>query len=66
MKVQHVVTGGTWQGARLVAGGAWALLGTTMSPGFSYEDYEHGTMALKAAYPAFEAQIAARLPSAAE
>lgn len=64
MKVQHVVAGGTWQGTRLVAGGTWALLGTTMSPGFSYDDYEHGTEALEAAYPEFEAQIAARLSNA--
>jgi len=49
--VQHVVPGGTWQGARLVAGGEWALLGTTMAPGFAYEDYESGTAALVDAYP---------------
>lgn len=46
MSLQHVVPGGTWQGSRLVAGGRWALLGTTMSPGFSYGDYETGTSAL--------------------
>jgi len=40
MKLQHVVPGGSWQGARLRAGGKFALLGTTMSPGFEYEDYE--------------------------
>ncbi len=28
-----------WQGSRLVAGGAWALLGCTVAPGFEYEDY---------------------------
>lgn len=42
MKPQHVVPGGVWQGSRLVAGGRYALLGTTMSPGFAYEDYTHG------------------------
>ena len=26
MTVQHVVEGGSWQGSRLVPGGAWALL----------------------------------------
>ena len=39
---QVVVPGGTWQGSRLVAGGAFALLGCTMSPGFDYADYQHG------------------------
>lgn len=62
MRVQHVVRGGTWQGARLAAGGERALLGTTMSPGFSYEDYERGTAELKVAYPGFEESIEARPP----
>ena len=39
---QVVVPGGTWQGSRLVAGGAFALLGCTMAPGFDYDDYRHG------------------------
>jgi predicted cupin superfamily sugar epimerase len=39
---QVVVPGGTWQGSRLVSGGAFALLGCTMSPGFDYADYVHG------------------------
>jgi predicted cupin superfamily sugar epimerase len=43
MKLQHVVRGGVWQGSRLKPGGQYALLGTTMSPGFAYEDYESGT-----------------------
>ncbi|MGE5324697.1 MAG: cupin domain-containing protein [Actinomycetota bacterium] len=42
MKLQHVVPGGVWQGSRLRNGGAFALLGTTMSPGFAYEDYVSG------------------------
>lgn len=36
---QVVVPGGVWQGARLVEGGRWALLGTTMAPGFEFEDF---------------------------
>ena len=40
MKLQHVVPGGVWQGTRLRAGGRFALMGTTMSPGFDYADYE--------------------------
>jgi hypothetical protein len=43
MQLQHVVPGGFWQGARLRAGGTFALMGTTMSPGFDYADYETGT-----------------------
>jgi uncharacterized protein len=37
---QVVVRGGVWQGCRLADKGQWALMGTTMSPGFDYEDYE--------------------------
>ena len=40
MELQHVVPGGYWQGARLKTGGRFALMGTTMSPGFDYSDYE--------------------------
>jgi uncharacterized protein len=42
MLPQHVVPGGYWQGARLREGGKYALMGTTMSPGFDYADYETG------------------------
>lgn len=55
---QVVVRRGVWQGTRLATGGRFALLGCTVSPGFEYEDYEHGRRAeLSAAYPAFAAQI---------
>lgn len=39
---QIVVPRGVWQGSRLVPGGAFALLGTTMAPGFDFTDYEAG------------------------
>jgi predicted cupin superfamily sugar epimerase len=42
---QVVVRGHVWQGCRLADGGAWALMGTTMSPGFDYADYEKGERA---------------------
>ncbi|HXN28284.1 MAG TPA: cupin domain-containing protein [Candidatus Acidoferrales bacterium] len=42
MRLQHTVPGGVWQGSRVRAGGKYALLGTTMAPGFEYEDYETG------------------------
>lgn len=39
---QVVAPRNVWQGSRLVAGGRWALLGCTVSPGFEFEDYESG------------------------
>src|SRR5947209_730779 len=40
--VQAVVPAGVWQGSALRPGGAFALLGTTMAPGFEFADYEPG------------------------
>jgi len=40
--VQYPVLKNTWHGSRLIEGGAWALLGTTMAPGFVWEDFELG------------------------
>lgn len=31
-----------WQGSILIEGGKFALMGTTMAPGFDYSDYEPG------------------------
>lgn len=39
-RVQLVVPRGVWQGSRVVAGGRYALLGTTMAPGFEFVDFE--------------------------
>lgn len=51
-RVQHVAPRDSWQGSRLVPGGRFALMGTTMSPGFTCEDYVGGEReALSAAYP---------------
>ncbi|MCB1124208.1 MAG: cupin domain-containing protein, partial [Verrucomicrobiae bacterium] len=41
-QVQHTVYKNRWQGSRLVKGGSWALLGTTMAPGFTWEDFTLG------------------------
>jgi uncharacterized protein len=50
-----------WQGSRLREGGKFALLGTTMAPGFEYEDYETGKRdELIARYQAFTDLIRAR------
>ena len=42
---QVVVPAGVWQGSRLVEGGEFALMGTTVAPGFEFEEYEHGDRA---------------------
>ena len=52
MNPQVIVSEGVWQGARLVKGGKYALLGTTVSPGFEFEDFEVGIREmLVEAYP---------------
>lgn len=40
-QVQHVVPHNVWQASRLLAGGNYALLGTTMAPGYEAADYIH-------------------------
>ena len=42
MHLQVTVGKGVWQGSRLLPGGKFALLGTTMSPGFEPCDFESG------------------------
>ena len=60
MRPQVVVARGIWQGARLREGGRFALLGTTVAPGFEYADYESGARAdLLAAYPSHAPLITA-------
>lgn len=59
MRLQHVVPGGVWQGTQLLPGGEYALLGTTMSPGFDYADYDTGDRdRLTALYSEHSARIA--------
>lgn len=49
---QIVVPAGCWQGSRLRAGGKFALMGTTVSPGFDEADFEAGIREkLFSAYP---------------
>lgn len=43
MRVQHLVPAGTWQATKLIEGGSWALMGTTMSPGFHLSGFELAT-----------------------
>lgn len=50
---QVLIPAGVWQGSRLRPGGRWALIGTTMWPGFDPATYEQGDReALLAQYPA--------------
>ena len=42
---QVVVQKNHWQGMKLKEGGRWALMGTTVAPGFEYEDFEIGERA---------------------
>ncbi len=51
-ELQFVAPRGSWQGSRLVDGGQFALLGTTMAPGFDAGDFELGRREdLLARYP---------------
>jgi predicted cupin superfamily sugar epimerase len=60
---QVVVRGNVWQGCRLQPGGRWALLGTTMSPGFDRADYEAGNAEqLIAHYPGAAGHIREFMP----
>ena len=57
---QVVVPAGVWQGSWLESG-SFALLGTTMAPGFDFADYAAGNRAeLTRSYPEF-ADLIARL-----
>jgi uncharacterized protein len=60
MRPQIAVPQGVWQGARLVPGGTFALLGTTVAPGFEHADYEGANREeLAKAYAQFEDLIVA-------
>jgi predicted cupin superfamily sugar epimerase len=51
-QVQFCAPRGVWQGTRLLPGGQYALVGTTMAPAYTHADYEGGQRAeLAAQYP---------------
>ena len=57
-EVQHMVEPGTWQGSRLAPGGRFALMGTTMCPGYTPDCYEQGDRETRlAAYPGAAEEI---------
>ena len=56
--VQVLVPKGVWQGSCLIEGGEFALMGTTMAPGFDFADNEIGKRDdLKTLYPSDEELI---------
>lgn len=60
-QVQYVAPRGVWQGSRLLPGGRWALMGTTMAPAYEDGDYIPGDREqLAAQYPS-EAALIQRL-----
>jgi hypothetical protein len=55
---QIVVPRNSWQGLRLLPGADFALMGCTVTPGFEYVDYAHGSRSeLIASHPEFREQI---------
>jgi predicted cupin superfamily sugar epimerase len=61
---QIMVLAGVWQGSRLVAGGSFALMGTTVAPGFDFADYESGEREkLIEQYPQFAKMIRELTPA---
>jgi uncharacterized protein len=46
-KIQFAVPANTWQGSFLKDDGVFALMGTTMSPGFHFEDYKKATVLIE-------------------
>lgn len=60
MRPQLVIPNGTWQGSKLAEGTdlGFALLGTTMAPGFSFDDFCLGNRdELKEGFPNFTEEI---------
>jgi uncharacterized protein len=60
-QLQHIVHAGTWQGSMLIEGGRFALLGTTVSPAFVFDDFELGKRDHLLALYAEQAQLITRL-----
>ena len=55
---QVVVPRGVWQGSVLAAGGKFALMGTIVTPGFDFADYEAGQRGrLCAEFPAWRGWV---------
>jgi hypothetical protein len=56
--VQLLIPAGTWFGGYLDEGAKFALMGTTVAPGFEFEDFQLGNREeLLKAFPRAEAEI---------
>jgi predicted cupin superfamily sugar epimerase len=50
--LQYAVPAGVWQGSHVATDGEYALIGTTMAPGYTHADYTQGSRAeLEQEYP---------------
>jgi uncharacterized protein len=59
MQPQVIVPANVWQGARLIEGGRFCLMGTTMAPGFEYSEYQSGSQKeLSKRFPEYKKIIA--------
>lgn len=59
---QYMVQANSWHGSRLVDGGEWALMGTTMAPSYTDGDYVHGDSdALVRGWPEYAKAIRRRV-----
>jgi uncharacterized protein len=55
---QVLVPRGVWQALRLKTAGKWALMGTTVAPGFEFEDFEVGNReAMTKQFPQHQSDI---------
>jgi uncharacterized protein len=59
---QAIVPAGVWQGSRLAPGGEWALLGTTVHPGFEFADLRLADASLLERFPQHRSTLQPLLP----
>lgn len=60
---QFLVNAGHWQGSRLAPDGRWALMGTTVAPGFTFADCELATPKILLEYPQHAPRLRSLLPT---
>lgn len=60
-ELQVTIPAGVWFGSRLIDGGEYALMGTTVAPGFDFADFESGKRDSLTAQYADRAEIIASL-----
>jgi len=60
-KVQYVASRGVWMGSHLLPGGTFALIGTTIAPGFTNDDYVGGAREMLIQHYPHETELIVRL-----